>query len=61
MYNWLRYSGASVTVTLNPLHWSLWPRLFRQPGEAWAGPNEQTWRGGWLFLSIQVWIDNGDW
>ena len=58
---WLRYSGASIIVTLNPLHWRWRPGLRREPNDGWPSPNERTWNMGWLFLTIRVWVDNGDW
>ena len=58
--NWLRYSGISVTITLNPFHWSLLPWHNRFYDE-WVGPNEQHYNVGWLFLTIRLWIDDGSW
>ena len=58
--DWLRYSGASVTITLNPLHWKLVPTLYKEY-DGWLGPNERTWRMAWLMLGLRVWIDNGSW
>jgi len=58
---WIRYSGASVIVTLNPLHWSLVPRGRREYNDGWPSPNERTWSVGWLFVTMRFWVDNGDW
>jgi len=60
MLKWIRYSGASISVTLNPLHWSLEPFAYPTYKE-WRGPNEHNWAAGWLFLTIRVWIDDGSW
>ena len=60
MYSWLRYSGASVVVNLNPLHWRWIPQAGKSFIE-WAGPNEHSWHAGWLFLTIRVWTDDGSW
>lgn len=57
---WLRYSGISVTITLNPLHWRWYPWWQRDVNE-WAGPNERTYVFGILALSMRVWIDDGSW
>jgi len=57
---WLTYSGLSVILTVNPLHWSLLPWARRERSE-WDGPNEWTSSCGWLFLTIRVWIDDGSW
>jgi hypothetical protein len=61
MYNWLRYSGASVAVTINPLHWRWRPQARRAAMDEWVGPHEQAWFMGWLFVTIRVWIDDGSW
>lgn len=60
MYKWLRYSGISVILTVNPLHWRWVPRA-RQERNEWSGPDERTYSVSWLFLTIRVWIDNGSW
>ena len=60
MINWLRYSGLSIIITLNPFHWRALPALFRETNE-WAGPKEHTLVFKFLFLTIRIWIDNGDW
>ena len=60
MYKWLRYSGASVSLTINPLHWQWRPWANRWQDE-WSGPNLRTYNVGWLFLSARLWLDNGDW
>lgn len=60
--DWLRYSGACVTITLNPWHWRWTPMIQRENHHDWPlGPNEQTWCVTWLMLTVRVWIDNGDW
>ena len=61
MLNWIRYSGASVSVTLNPFHWFWTPRFFSEPIGEWPGPNEYSGRISFLFLSVRVWIDDGSW
>lgn len=60
MLKWIRYSGASVSITFNPLHWRLipWTSNFR---DEWAGPKEWTGTVSWLFLTINLWIDDGSW
>jgi len=60
MLKWLRYSGMTVIIAVNPFHWSLKPRYTRFQDE-WAGPKEQTWTVAWLFLTVTFWIDNGSW
>lgn len=60
IWRWLRYSGAVVSVTVNPCHWSWWPR-FQREQDIWSGPAEWTGRATWLMLSVRVWIDDGSW
>lgn len=61
MIKWLTYSGASVIITVNPLHWRLVPQAGREFVGEWAGPNERTWYVSWLFLTLRLWIDDGSW
>lgn len=58
--NYLRYSGASVIISINPLHWSWRPFARNEKNNEWGMPNEQ-WAAGWLFLTIRVWVDDGRW
>lgn len=62
--NWFRYSGASVIVTVNPCHWRWipWLKRNREGADSWPlGPNDFTVTFSWLFLTVRIWIDNGDW
>ena len=61
MLKWLRYSGASVVITVNPLHWRWVPQAEQVFTTEWATPNEQTWQLAWLFLTVRIWIDDGSW
>jgi hypothetical protein len=58
---WIKYSGASVIITLNPLHWCWMPVAKHEQNIEWPSPNERTYRVAWLWLTVRVWIDNGDW
>ena len=60
MLKWIKYSGAAVILTLNPLHWCLVPRAQKDFTE-WGGPNEWSGSVRWLFLTIRVWLDDGSW
>lgn len=60
MKRWLTYSGLSVILTLNPLHWSLMPYARNERNLEWGMPDDQ-WAAGWLFLTIRLWIDDGSW
>ena len=55
--NYLKYSGASVILTINPLHWRIIP--FYGRSHEWG--EENTHAISWLFLTIRVWIDDGSW
>ena len=57
MINYLKYSGASVTITVNPYHWRYMPRLYKDITD-W---NDETHCFSFLFLTLRIWIDNGDW
>lgn len=59
--SWVRYSGASIAVTLNPCSWSWQPRLNREYHDQWQGPDYRSWSMRWLFLTVIIWIDNGSW
>lgn len=58
--NYLRYSGASVIISINPLHWSLRPFYRNEHSNEWEMADKQ-WSVGWLFLTVRVWIDDGRW
>lgn len=58
--NWIYYSGASVSVTLNPLHWRLKPWASKESVSDWP-TNEMTLTVSWLFLTVRVWLDDGSW
>jgi len=60
MYKWLRYSGVSVIISLNPLWWKAWPWCRREFNE-WDGPNQWTGACGFLGVTIRIWIDDGSW
>jgi len=61
MLDWLRYSGASITVTMNPCHWRLVPRARQVAMDEWVGPHERSYFASWLFVTVRVWIDDGSW
>ena len=60
MFKWLHFSGACVTITVNPLQWAIKPWANRFQDE-WSGPNQRTVSFGWLFLTVRAWRDNGIW
>lgn len=59
--NWIKYSGASVVLTVNPLHWRWVPYAKPVPNTEWPSPNEHMFVASWLFLTVRVWIDDGSW
>ncbi|CAB4137178.1 hypothetical protein UFOVP328_6 [uncultured Caudovirales phage] len=60
LLSYSKHSGVSVVVTLNPLWWKLRPWSRRETTE-WAGPDERVYAVGWLFLTVRIFIDNGEW
>jgi hypothetical protein len=61
IFKWIRYSGASVIVKINPVHWDIVPWAQEERNLEWPMINERTWSAGWLFVTVRFWIDNGDW
>ena len=61
MREWLRYSGASVIITVNPTHWRWAPQARKAFIDEWVGPHERAWFVSWLFLTVRVWVDDGSW
>jgi len=57
--NWLRYSGISVIITVNPFHWIWVPQTRLNDKTSW--PGVRLLSIGWLFLTVRLCIDNGDW
>jgi hypothetical protein len=59
-WQYVRYSGISIIFALNPLHWKVWPWIRNESNSEW-GSAEHTYSFSFLFLTIRIWIDNGDW
>lgn len=57
IYNWIRYSGANITIKLNPLHWRI-NCGFKSTNEIWE---VDYFILEFLPITIRVWFDNGDW
>ena len=55
---WLRYSGISLGVTLNPFHWALDGRWIKPTD---MDPCQYGFYVSLGFVWLRVWIDNGDW
>jgi hypothetical protein len=58
MMNYLKYSGASLSVTFNPYHWAWIPYARR---EQMTMLDDDTFVVSVLFLTFRLWIDNGEW
>lgn len=57
---YLRYSGISIILALNPLWWKVLPWA-RNETTAEFGEAERTYAFGFLGLTVRVWIDRGAW
>jgi hypothetical protein len=57
--DYLKYSGASVIITVNPYHWS-WIPVYRY-GSAEIWDYSKTYIISFLFLTIRIWLDDGNW
>ena len=60
IFNYLRYSGISVILALNPLWWKVLP-WWRNETTAEFGAAERTYACGFLGVTIRIWIDDGQW
>ena len=61
MINWLRHSGITVIIIANPMQWSWRPYARDFDVNEWRGPNERAWVAAWLFLRINLFVDDGRW
>lgn len=56
--DWLRYSGIWLTLVFNPFHW----RIGLIKDTHWApAPNRTEVAFQFLFLTLRIVLDNGDW
>ena len=60
LYNYLKYSGVSVIISLNPFQCRYLPWFRNESNNEW-GSSEYTYAFGFLALTIRFWIDNGEW
>ena len=58
MIDYLKYSGASISVTLNPYHWAWIPIVRKEQEMTWE---TDAFVASILFLTIRIWIDDGSW
>jgi hypothetical protein len=57
--SYLRYSGLSVIITVNPFHWVFFPRIQRGSLEVWDTADSLA--VSFLFLTVRFWLDDGSW
>jgi hypothetical protein len=60
MLNYLKYSGVSIILSLNPFWWKVLPWFRNETDDSW-GTAEKTYAFGFLGLTIRIWIDDGSW
>jgi len=58
LMRYLRYSGLSVSITINPFHWLFMPKYFSNGKYGWDPDYHSI---SFLFLSVRFWIDDGSW
>jgi hypothetical protein len=63
LWNWVKYSGAVINISVNPLYWKVlpWFKVDSDNAEWPLGPSEFTFSFGFLFLTVRIWIDDGRW
>jgi hypothetical protein len=57
--DYVRYSGVTVCLHVNPFHWSWIPRV-RQESQ-WVLDQDRVYAVSWLFVTFRFWIDDGRW
>lgn len=60
MRKWIKYSGISININLNPCHWYVIPFVRQEHNNEWGSPWGQ-WRTGWLFFTVLLYLDDGSW
>jgi hypothetical protein len=61
LVKYLRYSGIRVTIDFNPCYWYWMPKVYKDSNKEWPDCMLHSWRARWLFLNINIWIDDGSW
>jgi hypothetical protein len=57
MINWIKHSGCTITLKLNPFHWRLKCK-YMQTNEAWEVDHFVL---EILPITIRIWFDDGSW
>jgi hypothetical protein len=55
---WLRYSGITLGMTVNPFHWAFGGHLIKPTD---MDPSQYGFYVSLGFVWLRIWIDNGDW
>jgi len=55
---WLRYSGITLGMSLNPYHWTFTAHCIKPTD---MDPCQYGFYVSLGFVWLRVWIDNGDW
>jgi hypothetical protein len=58
--DWFRYSGIWLTLVFNPCHWRISYCIDPTKAE-WPCPSRKEVEVQFLFLTLRIVIDNGDW
>jgi hypothetical protein len=55
--NYLKYSGITITLRLNPFHWRIYC-AYNQTNEVWT---QDVLVLELLMFTVRVWVDDGQW
>jgi len=55
--NYLKYSGITITLRLNPFHWRV-SCAFNKTNEVWT---QDVFVIELLMFTVRVWVDDGEW
>ena len=55
--NYIKYSGANITLKLNPFHWRI-SCAYNRTNDVWE---VDAFVLELLPITVRVWFDNGDW
>jgi hypothetical protein len=55
--NYLKYSGITITLRLNPFHWRV-SCAFNKTNEVWT---QDIFVIELLMFTVRAWVDDGEW
>ena len=58
---WLRHSGMTITLIVNPAHWQWIPKVAKDTNQEYPDCMFLSYRAVWLFVRFNLWIDDGRW